>query len=238
MVNLPTKDVFSRAELIAALKEEHPDYQANDFSWLLGQLIKEKQIFHLGHDRYSRREPLVFAPREVEGLTTLRSLLLKQHYRLPFVVFSSTLLNEGLNELLAHDTWIVETLKGGMETLFAFLKERCPHQNVLFNPTGEDRLHYAKENTLVLFPLATRSPLYARDGKISLEKLIVDVFADRGLREFFSLDEVGGLSLTFLRHYSYDERVLLSYAKRRGVEAEVKAMIAASGCAAIKFKAE
>jgi hypothetical protein len=89
---------------------------------------------------------------------------------------------------------------------------------------------------VVVFPLASRSPLSSEKGKMSLEKLIVDIFADRGLREFFSTDEALSLARTFLSSYSYDVQALFAYAKRRYVQKEIKSAIAFSSCPGAKFK--
>jgi hypothetical protein len=234
---LPSKDIFSRAELLYSLSIAYPHYKENDFSWIIAEFLREKIIFRVAYGRYSRKEAKTYSGGPTNPLVEqVRSLFLREKLRVPFVVFTSGLLNEGLNELIAHETLIVEVPSRSMEFAFSLLEKHFPRLRILYNPTLEERSHYSRGDSLVIFPLASRSPLSHERGKISLEKLIVDIFADRGLREFFSTDEALSLARTFLSSYSYDVQALFAYAKRRYVQKEIKSAIAFSSCPGAKFK--
>src|SRR5574344_2118901 len=106
---LPPRDVFTRAELLRSLSKAYPSYGPNDFSWVIAELLRKKILFRVAYGRYSRKEPRRYLGGPTNPLIEkIRTLCLKQDFRFPFVVFGATLLNEGLNELLAHESVVVE----------------------------------------------------------------------------------------------------------------------------------
>lgn len=226
---LPERAPFARSELISALEKAYPHYRSSGFSWLIDRMLKEGFLFRVGFDSYSRK-PL----RSYDGgladpfLLAIRSFLLAQDLRFPFLVFDSSSLNEGLNELIAHRSILVEISQSGMELAFHLLQSRFPRATILFNPSLSEREHYGKEDTVVVLPLFRRSPLRLGRGKMSLEKLIVDLFADRGLRSFFSEGEAEDLAKAMLSCYDCDEKAMLSYATRRRVAPAVRKVLIAS----------
>ena len=122
-----------------------------------------------------------------------------------------------------------------MSYAFELLKNHFHKVTVLLNPSVEERTNYAKGDTIAVIPLGSRPPMLLGNGKMCLEKLAVDVFSDRALRLFFSLDETSKMVESMLSAYSYNKRVLIGYAKRRNVLEEIQEVIASSNAPAIKF---
>jgi hypothetical protein len=233
--DLPQKEPFSRRELLNVLLEKYPNYSSRYLSLTIAALLKNQVLFRAGFDAYTKRPLLRYNGPEADPLTDrVRRTLLKSKDIGPSVVFNSSDLNEWLNELIAHPTVLVEVDRRTMEYVFEILKKSFPKAVVLFNPSLEERTRYSETDTIVIFPLFSRPPLLKRNGKISLEKLAVDVLADRGLRQFFSLDESMEIVLAMLTAYSYDRRALLAYAERRHVRVPIQKLIRSSKAPAIK----
>lgn len=235
--DLPSQESFSRRELLLALQKKYPVYFPNTFSWIVSLLLKRSLLFRSGYDRYSTKPLLAYSG----GLDTplvekARSLLLKNKNVGRVVVFAISSLNAWLNELIAHESLLVEVDRRNMDYVFELLRKAFPRTTVLYQPSSAERSRYRADGMIVVVPLFNRSPLPLGNGKMSLEKLAVDLFADRGLRQFFSLDETSEMVARMLSEYSYDERALLNYAKRRNVEASLQTAILSSGIPALKRK--
>lgn len=235
-IRLPKSASFTKTELREALHQAFPDYSPNSYSWLIASLLSSQRLFRLGFNRYSTRPPLIYqGGREEKDLIALRAFLSSTFRKQPFVVYDTAALNEWLNLLLAQGTLLVEVEKPNLLACFYALQKKFPRWTILYKPTGDDLLLYAQKKVVALFPLTSRSPRLVGNGKMCLEKLAVDLFADRGLACFYDPSEVPSMVLSMLTSYAYEPTSLLAYAKRRRVEKSILKVIARSQSPAIKF---
>ncbi len=238
-LDFPDGDYFTRSDLLASLQKKYPNYSSNDFSWVISDLLKRKILFRIGFNRYSKKPVLIYDGGRGEPLAEkTRSALLDNENLGRVVIYDSSFFNEWLNELIAHGTVIAEVDRRNMAYAFDILKASFPRAVVLYNPSLEELSRYAKSETIAVVPLYTRSPMLLGNGRMCIEKLCVDIFADRALREFFSIDESSKMAAQMLSAYSYDKKALLRYAARRKVSKDIENAILSSGVEAIKQKGD
>ena len=157
----------------------------------------------------------------------IHSFLMKEYGgKIYFAVYEAGILNRFLNHLIAVNTVIVDVEKEFAEAVFFALKENG-FQNVLLNPTEEDCVRYCGEDgkSIIVKTMPLRSPVNRKNGKVMLEKLLVDVVSDKRLRYFFEGDETEGAIEEMVTHYSLDYAKARTYAKRRNCFMELFSLL-------------
>jgi hypothetical protein len=214
--SLSPDKLYHRQDLLRFFQAQHPSYVKNGVSWLISAWLKEGKLYRAGYDLYSSSPLRHYAGGAAEEpLLSIQKTILKKGIKA--VIFDSAALNEWLNELIVHNTVIVEVERPRMEEVFSLLQAAYPSSMVLLNPTAEERLHYSRGDDIVILPLASRSPMVVGNGKMCLEKLVVDLYADKGLRQFFPLNETDTIAWQMMKSYHFDERSMRCYAARRHV---------------------
>lgn len=133
-----------------------------------------------------------------------------------FVVYESTLLNRFLNHLIARPTVIAEVEKDLAETVFWFLKENGA-ANVLLNPSENENYFYNPYDGsgIIVKAMVSKSPIDEKNHKITIEKLVVDIVADKTLHMFYEGAEVPRMVEDILKDYAVKLDSVRNYAKRR-----------------------
>jgi hypothetical protein len=75
--------------------------------------------------------------------------------------------------------------------------------------------HYRNDETILLEPLRSRSPLKRQGTGIRLEKLMVDLLADDFFAYFYSPSELPDVYEAISKNNIIDTDTLFAYAKRR-----------------------
>lgn len=124
---------------------------------------------------------------------------------------------------------IIEVEKGFEESFYYALKDNM-HREVFLNPDEKDiDLYVAESNQPVIVKkLLTRTPLMKRtENKVkfytpSLEKILVDLFAEERLFYHLQGGELIHIYENALSNYTINFTTLFSYAKRREREHDIK----------------
>jgi hypothetical protein len=213
---------YTRDDLFKIILDHHPAYTQSSCRWVLSALLKEGSLMRIYCGGYRKTTELKhYEPVSLEKHTSAALALLKK--ALPeakIVAFDSAMLNEWLNELIAHSTGIIEMDPAFLEDAYYVLKAKYKG-TVLLKPNEKEMTHYRNGETLLLEPLRSRAPLSRKENTIRLEKLMVDLLADDFFAYFYSASELPDIYESMSRNYALDVDTLFAYAKRRLVYDEL-----------------
>jgi hypothetical protein len=222
-------EVFSRKDLLKAVKERNPSYNAGSFNRQFSKLLSSGQIGRTGEDMYiavtpeTSRQIYTHASPSKE-LLGVEAFLSTEFYLADFIAWETIQLNEFLNHLLAQNAVIVMVERMLMDAFYERLKGEFT--SVLFSPKPEDYQRYRSNGAIIVEKLSSRYPKNPKQRHgYSIEKLIVDLFAEKIIKETVSYgDYPAALELIFQR-YRVNETKLFNYARSRYVDAEIRMMI-------------
>jgi hypothetical protein len=214
--SLKDNHYYSRADLLKLIHEKRPDYSTASCCWVLSSLLKDEAFVRIGRGAYLKlvsASPSEEKPLK-EGSAQAVRLLEKSFPEAKIVAFDSSLLNEWLNELIAHSTTVIEMDPSYLEDAYYLLKSKTKMQ-ILLRPNEKEMTHYRNDETILLEPLRSRSPLKRQGTGIRLEKLMVDLLADDFFAYFYSPSELPDVYEAISKNNIIDTDTLFAYAKRR-----------------------
>jgi hypothetical protein len=86
---------------------------------------------------------------------------------------------------------------------------------VLYKPTQREFDFYADNLTAAVFPLTSEAPKNKQNKVAPIEKILVDLFANKSLRSIVSFGEYPIIFEDAFAKYTVDEKALFRYACRR-----------------------
>lgn len=136
------------------------------------------------------------------------------------IIWETTQYNEFLNHQLAHNIIFVEVEKVLVETAYELLsrevRESALNIQILVNPRVDDFARYHANNTIIITKLTTGSPISRlRPHQPAVEKLIVDVAANKYLKELIGKSEYENMFETIKNRYLVSPLAIKRYANRR-----------------------
>lgn len=145
--------------------------------------------------------------------------ILSQAYpHVSFTVFETTLMNEFLNHLVAQNTVFIQAEKESSIFLFRFLQEQG-YTSLLYKPSGKDFSLYWSKDCIVVTDLISEAPvLEGEPHSICLEKLLVDMYADKLISTTYSKAEFTKVLHLARSQYQVNTAKMLRYARRRNKE--------------------
>ena len=216
---------YSRKELMQIFRKEKADLDDTAFRWALYGMLYSHKLFRIGYDSYATDKPPVLAeyiPSYSDKAKRLENVLKKRYPELEFVIFESVLLNEFLNHQIAQNTIYVQVEKDMSAYIFSQLQEELD-ERILLRPGKSEYGKYWTKDCIVVLDLISQSPLSTQfPHAITVEKMLVDIIAERSIAATFSPSEFPSLYANVLSAYSIDRRKLNRYAGRRGKAEEVR----------------
>jgi hypothetical protein len=224
IMDLSKSAVYTRKELFKVLEAKDPGLNYNSFKWKLPELLGKGLIFRKGYDSYSRygvSASAQYAPAYSEGAQMLKNLIHGQYPLADFCIFESFLLNEFLNHQIVQNTMVVQVEKEVGGFLFDFLDENWDGR-VLYKPDRGSFQRYWRGGCVIIVGKVSEAPGDSKNPHdMVLEKLVVDIFAEKVVKSLFSPSEYPLIMETVLGRYLVDERKMMRYARRRNVAARV-----------------
>ena len=225
LLKLSDKTAYCRDELFHVWLSEKPDLSDSTFRWTLYNLLKEQKIFKIDYDTYVTVKPTVlpvYKPYYSEKANNLIEKLSEKYPEMKFVIFESILLNEFLNHQIAQNTIYVQVEKDVSAYIFDNLQEKYVG-SVLYKPGKKDFDRYWTRDCIVVLDLISQAPL-SQDNphKITIEKMLVDIIAEKSISATFSPSEIPFVYENVIRNYQVDRRKMNRYAGRRGKASQIK----------------
>jgi hypothetical protein len=223
------KESFTREELFHFFHSFEPDLNEGTFGWRIFDLKNRNIIKPVRRGLYVISYKPKFRPELSTDLLKITKHLSAKFDEVKLCVWETAWLNEFTQHQLAHSALIIEVEKGFEESVFYTLKDN-KYREVYVNPEEKDIGFYIAESKqpIIIKKLLTRAPLIKRaenKGIIytpSLEKILVDIFAEEPLFYYLRGSELIHIYENALEKYTINFTKLFSYAKRRERETEIK----------------
>ena len=218
-------EIYSHKELIDKLKLLKPDLADSTYHWAISGLVRGGQIIRLGYDAYSRPDSSTkkeYAPLYSDQALEVMNQIEETYPYVTFTVFETVMMNDFLNHLVAQNTIFIQVEKESSIYIFRFLQEKG-YQNVMYKPGKKEFDLYWSRDEIVVTDIISEAPLRTGEPhKIMLEKMLVDMMADKLISTTYSKAEFPDVIEQAQSRYYLDKVRLLRYARRRNREKEMK----------------
>jgi hypothetical protein len=222
---LSHKPVFKREEILNLFYSRYK-ITASHAQWAVFDLCRDKVIRRVARNIYTlykKEEDLpVYESDDSDETVEIRRFLEEKYPMLDFAVWEMRALNEFLNHQIERNHVFVEVEKPLEESIFLALREKVKYP-VLYKPTAKEVSLYSGPLTVLVIPLTTEAPVHGHE--VTLEKLLVDLFANPILSCIISKNEYTDIFEEAQSRYTINRNSLLRYAKRRGKAEEVQKRI-------------
>ncbi len=225
------KGNFDRATLSAFLTDLNPEITESALAWRIHNLVKRKVIDQVKLGVYTISNKAAYRPFVSDKLAQLSKIVAKEFDRLDYCLWSTEWLNDFTRHQLGTFFYILEVEKGFVEEVFNAYLETKPYR-VYLDPTEDIMERYVEsEISIVIKPLISRSPRQKiaikekSKDKIyvpTLEKMLIDVYSDAVTFYAIQGSEMDALFENALKRYPINFTKLISYARRRNKEEQIK----------------
>ena len=223
------KTSFTREELFQFYRYYEPELKEGTFGWRIYDLKKRNILKPLKRGLYVISQKPKFKPDISTDLFKITKRLTKKFNEVKYCVWETVWLNEFLQHQTNKSTFIIEVEQGFEESFFYFLKDIL-HKEVFVNPDEKVIDFYIAESNqpVIIKKLLTRAPLMKKvESKIefntpSLEKILVDLFAEKRLFYYLQGGELMHIYENTLSKHNINFTKLFSYAKRREKEHDIR----------------
>lgn len=223
------KEAFTREELFQFYRYFEPELKEGTFGWRIYDLQNRNIIKPLKRGLYVFSHKIKYQPGISDALFKIAKQLSEKFDEVQHCVWDSVWLNEFVQHQSSKSMLFIEVEKGFEESVFYFLKDKWKNE-VFLNPDENviDFYITASNKPVIVKKLLTRAPLIERTEKKvefytpSLEKILVDIFAEKHLFHYLHGGELMHIYENALNRYAINYTKLFSYAKRRERESEIK----------------
>lgn len=230
LVHNHNRSVISREDLWELMKQLHPELSRESIDWFVYNCQEQNIFKRIGRNMYtlagSELDKDRYEPEySVLSDKTMKVLDMKKN-SFCYQIWDSRVFEEFIPDAgrIPHIVF-AEVAKEQMETAFEQLR-RYLDCNVWLKPAHRYFKKYLEEETVVVLPLSSESPRRREDShKVRLEKILVDMFANKLLLGLFDDEERKMVYETAFQRYLIDESTLFRYARRRNKEKVVRDFI-------------
>lgn len=223
------KPVFSRAELMSFYRDFEPNLKEGTLAWRIHDLKKRNIISAVGSSTYIISSKPEFNPAVSKDLFSIVKFLSVRFKNVMLCAWDTSWINEFSQHQSSLRMLMIEVENEYTQSLFYELRDRFDY-DVFLSPDEKVIELYISESSLpvIVKKLLTRSPVNNRSEKQiqfnipTLEKILVDLFAEKKLFYLYQGSELIHIFENALQSYSVNFTSLLSYAKRRDKETEMK----------------
>jgi hypothetical protein len=217
---------ISRQDIMELVRESDPTFREGQMKRLLTYLIETSKIEHVGRNKYRKITKSVdMAKYENQYSDIALNIIFIMEKEFPMVeyrVWEFSWLNEFVNHQLGRNYIFLEVEKDGCEFIFERIMSEYEGK-VLLRPDQESILRYGTNDSIIIDRLTSESPKGRKEPyNLTLEKLVVDMFANKRLRGMLSLGDYPEALETIFAMYEVDQVKMFRYARRRNKEKELR----------------
>ena len=218
-IQLESNKTYKEAEIISLIKTCNPSVSDTRVKWILFDMEKRNQITRVGVKEYIPGSGRIYNHEFESTIAKRIDDIIKDSFPLlKTVVWELTQLNEWTNLLFSKNTIFIEIESGFESIVFDELIKSLNDKMVLLNPNSETIARYMRDELIVVKRLFSRSPVSKRFNSIMLEKLVVDVIADKYLSSLLGTGNIECIVKGIKKNYTINKSKMFAYAKRRKVE--------------------
>ena len=218
--------IYSTKDLMNLILKSNPEYKSSSLYNKIEEMENNGEITRVGKTQYVFAKRKYFNNEIESNIAKKVDRLIKNNYSSDFeyVIYeTTTTLNQFLNHLINRNVIILEVDKFFLEHVFNTLKD-AGYKNVLVNPNKEDVFRYIEDDSIILLPLISKSPIDKKNKRITIEKLAVDMICSTTLNCFYEGAELPDMIKDILFNYKVRYDTLKNYAKRRHALEKLKAL--------------
>ena len=212
------KKIYCHKELMDELRKLKTDLSESTYHWAISGLVRDGGLTRLGYDSYSLSSDIPkdeYVPVYSDTAERLIRLISEKYPYVKFTIFETVLMNEFLNHLIAQNTVFIQVEKESSIYIFRFLQDQGI-QNVMYKPSKKDlNLYWAKDSVIVTDMISEAPIRLNKPHYIMLEKMLVDMSADKLIATTFSKAELPDVYEQAKSRYLLDKVRMLRYARRR-----------------------
>ena len=220
------KPLFTRSEFTDYIRINNPTLKDNSFGWLLYDLCQKRIIEHVAYNAYR----VYTGEFSLKGYETMLSdeasgileFIRKKFPLITFIVWETRAYNEFANHQMARNFIFIEPEKLLCESVFNAVHEQGEY-STLYKPGEKEIALYSSDVTVCVLPLITEAPI--TDHSTTLEKLLVDLFANKLLDRIISRGDFAGIYEEAFSRYKVNYNLMQRYAKRRNKADEIMCFI-------------
>ena len=222
---------FNQDELLLEIRKINPDYKEDSLKKSLSRLIKSGRLIRVSKYNYIQPENIkkAYTYENMNATAIAAKACITNNFPLiDFILYEMVQLNEFVNHQIGKNTIFIETEKDVEEAVFERLREE--HTSVLYFPKTEDFYRYSDSDSIIIKSLPSRYPKNLLDKHgISIEKLIVDLLANKIIKNSISLGDYPDAMREMFSKYQVNEVKLLRYAIIRRVIKDLDALLYEAG---------
>jgi hypothetical protein len=228
------KGHFDRDTLSSFLTDLNPEITDSALAWRIHDLVKRKVIDQAKLGVYIISEKEVYKPMVSEKMDRLSKIVAQEFDELDYCLWSTEWLNDFTRHQLGTFFYILEVEKDFVEEVFHAYSD-LKQFRIYLDPKAEIMERYLEsEISVIIKPLISRSPkqkVAVKDKSKdeiyipTLEKILIDVFSDDVTFYAIQGSEMDALFENALKRYQVNFTKLLSYAKRRNKEEQIKSYL-------------
>ena len=215
---------YDHRELVEKLETIKPGLTKSGYHWAISCLVSEGILERKGRGEYGLSDGNVksdYSPRYSNIAAGLLDTISDQYPYVHFTIFETALMNDFLNHLIAQNTVFVQVEKESSVYIFRFLQEKG-YQGLMYKPSRKDFNLYWSRDGVVVTDMISEAPVRVdKPAVITLEKMLVDICADKLISTTFSKSELPEVFEQASERYAIDQTKMLRYARRRNKEREI-----------------
>lgn len=216
----------SRKEILELVRESDPAFREGQMKRLLAYMIKSSKIEHVGRNKYRRIMETVnraqYENRYSERALQIIAIMQNEFPLVEYRIWELSWLNEFVNHQLGCNYIFLEVEKDGCEFVFEKIITKFEGK-VLLRPDQNQILRYGSNNSIIIDRLISESPKGRKmPFNLAIEKLIVDLFANKRLKEMISPGDYPAALESIFATYEVDQVKMFRYARRRNKETELR----------------
>ena len=203
----------------------NPQFKETLFRILLEKLLKEGIVIRVGRNQYikndDRTNKEIYKNQYSEQAQLLVEMMGRKYPLLDYRVWELSWLNEFWNHQIAQNKIFIEVERMGCDFVYTELGEKYSG-SMLLMPNEKELYRYGESNTVIIDRLVSEAPKGSPEHyNTPLEKVIVDLFANRNLRSMVHIGEYARAISEMFDKYYINQTKLLRYANRRNKKSEV-----------------
>ncbi|MBR0295049.1 MAG: hypothetical protein IJQ67_04000 [Bacilli bacterium] len=223
-INLIPNKTYKEEEIVNIIKTHNPSISDTHAKWVLFDMQKSGQITRVGHRKYFSGNAKIYDHSFESDIAKRINKALNDSFPLLRIVIWETIqLNEWVSFLLSKNTIFVEVESSFESVIFDELMNDFGNKyTLLLNPDNEMIARYMRDELIIVRTLFSRSPTNIKKRTIVLEKLVVDIVADKYIYGLLGTEGAEYVIHEIKRCYTVNESKMFTYAKRRNKDKELR----------------
>lgn len=222
---IPEDSVINRQRLLEYAINIDSDFKETLFRNLLEKLLNEGDLIRIGRNQYQKANKKnskeIYHNQYSKEALQVVDLMKKKYPLLDYRIWEINWLNEFWNHQIAQNKIFVEVERMGCDFVYTELSE-VYSGNILLRPNEKELYRYGRANTIIVDRLVSESPKGNPESyNTPLEKMIVDLFANKNIREMVHIGEYARAIAEMFDKYYVDQVKLFRYAARRNKKEEI-----------------